>query len=233
MSVRPGRSAILSYEDRPYTVAARAEQAMKLLNGTANRDRLSDRVKVVPMRGRPLFGVSGAEHALTRPEPLGDWRPAFEAVREHETDLLILDPALSAYVADPNATQFVRLFLDALYAEAEAGGFGVLLIAHSSKAGHRSGPHRDETGAVSGAAGSTDAARGVFTFEFEPSKKGEKEDTETKRKRLRRRILNCAKANYSRRFEVTLREHYDGDRFAGFEVEQPSAATVTGVDPDA
>ena len=44
---------------------------------------------------------------------------------------------MSAYVADPNAVQFVRLFLDACHAEAQRAGCGVLLLAHSTKRARR------------------------------------------------------------------------------------------------
>lgn len=218
MDVRAARSAILSYEDSARRIAERATAALSLpslrrLAGTCDEPgaEANRRVMLAEARGWPLFGVNDGEHALTRPAPLAMWEPAWSQVADHGADLVIIDPAMSAYVADANAVQFVRLFLDALFAAAREHHCGVLLVAHSTKGARRTGKDRDATGSVAGSAAWSDAARGVLTLDY-PQSEGKESD------RSSRRVLRCEKANYSRIWSADLKETNDSNgRFLGYE----------------
>lgn len=237
LDVRAGRAMLLTYEDSARRVADRATDALTLetlkeLSGANPADALNEHVRLIEARGHALFGVGEGAHALTRPGPLPAWRAAWNAVREHDADLVVLDPAMSVYAADPNAVAFVRLFLDALYSQAQEHGCGVLLLAHSTKAARRA-KDADATGAVAGSAAWTDAARGVLSLDF-PAREGKESDAD----RRKRRILRVEKANYSRRFtrtlDMRLRTIRGGgatwQRLAGFEELTANADANGGTD---
>lgn len=234
--VRPAKTLILSYEDDPWQLARRARRALALpsvggmprslasLDEAARPEALADaRVGFLPMRGWPIFGVGQGEHRQTRPARLPAWERAWSAARAHEADVVIIDPAMSAFVGASEVLEFVREFLDALFAEAEKADCGVLLLTHSSKAGRRS-KDRDETGEVGGSAAWTDAARGVFIL-----RRGEQGGAKSGRE------LECVKANYAPRFAASLREVREtlvGDRFPsflGFEAGCGAEASVARV----
>lgn len=225
LGVRAGKAAILSYEDSAWRLANRASKALALASlaelaqhlprGNTAADAANVGVTLAELRGWPLFGVAESSHALTRPQRLDAWAHAWGQIAQHKADIVIIDPAMSAYVADPNAVPFVRLFMDALYEAAQEHGCGVLLIAHSTKAARRT-KDADATGNVAGSAAWTDAARGVLTLDYPPPPSGERPDA--KQARLKRRVLRCEKANYSRVFECELAEAGGQDGpFRGFE----------------
>ena len=222
MGVKAGRTLILTYEDSARRVAERSTLALSLpsLAELANAapdasGAVNERVRVCAMRGWPLWGVSEGRHALTRPDALPAWAAAWHLAATREPDLVIVDPVMSAYVADSHSVAFVRSFVDALFATAERHGCGVLLVAHSTKAARRD-KDRDATGAVAGSAAWTDAARGVLTLERSVSAK---DGTAGDRATRGHRELRCVKANYSRLFDRDLAEHRTGQgkRFHGFE----------------
>ena len=98
---------------------------------------------------------------------------------------MVVDPALSAYVGEPNAAAPVTEFLVALASEAKARGVGVLLAAHSTKAarkGKGEAPDPFDPGQVAGTAAWTDRARGVLSFTWS--------------KDAGARVLAIPKANY-------------------------------------
>lgn len=198
LQVRAGRTVILSYEDDARDIADRASKALALpslaepLTDIQPREAAGGRIEVHSMRGWPLFGVGAGEHHASRPEPLEAWEPVWHCIRAYGAHLVIIDPAMSAYLASGNAVEFVRLFMDSLIEEARKADCGLLVIAHSTKAARRS-KDADETGNVSGSAAWTDAARGVLVLG--PG------SNPTQRK------LSCEKANHSRQFERLLAEH--------------------------
>lgn len=198
LEVWPGRSAILSYEDDAKDIADRAFLACRL---PSLRERGSPtelvrstkgQIQIHAMRGWPLFGVVAGDHHAARPQPLQAWNPVWHCIRQHRADLVIIDPAMSAYCANSNAVEFVRLFLDNLIEAARVADCGVLVVAHSTKAARR-GKDADETGYVSGSAAWTDAARGVLLLKATPQPD--------------RRVLSCEKANHSRPFQRLLSAH--------------------------
>ena len=229
LSVRAGRSVILSWEDSAWRLAERASKALglpalkklagRLPAGTESGVAANERVQASHMRGWPLWGVGEGDHALTRPTALDAWDAAWRCIREFEPSLVVIDPAMSAYIADSNSVAFVRSFLDSLYGAAKEARCGVLLVAHSTKGAQRT-KDADRTGDVAGSAGWTDAARGVLTMR-RPTK-GEGDITE--------RTLECTKANYSRSFSRSLEEHRAGasQEFCGFEETTKAASASIG-----
>jgi len=226
IGVRAGRTAILSWEDSVRRVADRAAAALSLSSlrqlsrnlppSLTASDAVNERIRIAEVRGWPLFGVGDGSHSLTRPDRLEGWKPTWAQIAEHRADIVILDPAMSSYLADPHSVPFVRLFLDSLFTEAQSLGCGVLLIAHSTKAARRS-RDADATGTVAGSAAWTDAARGVLSLDCPPTPTA-KESDNAMRQRLGLRHLTCEKANYSRLFTHNLAEKFDSEnRFLGFE----------------
>ena len=213
LDCRAGRTLVLSYEDAGRRVADRATAASNLRElgehlgpapETSLPSALDGRLRFMEMRGYPLFGVGEGQHRMNRPGSLPAWRHVWGFAGD--ADMMVIDPALSAYVADQNDAAFVRLFLDELFAEAARRGCGVLLIAHSSKEGRRSG---GAEGSVSGSAAWHDAARAVLALE-QPGQAGA--DTLQ---------LSVVKANYSPRFQRRLARRVERsgkyDRMLGFE----------------
>ena len=89
------------------------------------------------------------------------WRTLWRGVRTLAPSLVIVDPA-SAALADANQNDgaTVRRFIRALAREAERGGWGVLLVAHSTKAARYGGD--PGPGAIAGSGQWWDACRGVL-----------------------------------------------------------------------
>jgi len=201
VQAKAGRTLIVNWEDSGRRIADRTLGASHLpsvksaLDGADFAQAVRGRIRALPFRGRPLFGVEDGEHRLNRPRPLAHaWSPVWQAVKRSKSDVLVLDPALSAYVADQNDTAFVRLFIDALVSEAEAHRCGILLVAHSAKSARGDAASR-HPGSVSGSAAWHDAARAVLTL-----KAGTNEDSGSCE-------LRCVKANYSPMFTRKLRKH--------------------------
>ena len=201
VAVRAGRTLLASYEDAAPQLARRASGALTLpslqaLAGTRESpaDACNARIRVHILRGHPLFGVRDGDHRDTRPQPLPAWYTLWHSVTQHRPDLLVLDPAMSAFVGNSHAVEFVRLFLDALFESAERHGCGVLLLAHSTKAARRP-KDSDPTGAVAGSAAWTDAARGVLVLDV--PRKGLPA-------RERHRVLRLEKSNHSRLYDRVL-----------------------------
>ena len=134
------------------------------------------------MTGHPLFGPLDGHSYNSRPVPLpGWWRLRHEALRRLvDPSLIVIDPALSAYVGDPIGIPPVREFLSALSGLAAETESGVLLLAHSTKAARRSADPFDP-GHIGGSAAWYDGARGAMVLAREDS--GD-------------RVLRVCKANY-------------------------------------
>ena len=86
------------------------------------------------------FSAPGTTAAATTSGPAGWWNLWSEA-RRIKPRLIVIDPALAAYVGEANAAAPVREFLTALATEAAQLNTGVLLLAHSNKAA-RSSKHQ-------------------------------------------------------------------------------------------
>ena len=148
-----------------------------------------DRVHVLPLRGRPVHGpreLPGARSGsyADRPVPLPGWWDLWRAVEETGAQLVMLDPALGAFVGEANAAAAVREFLMLLAEEADLHDAGVLIVAHSRKAARSKDAAGDDVGHVAGSTHWVDGVRGVLTLHRE----GERDD--------RHHVLRVAKANY-------------------------------------
>ena len=173
---------IVGYEDDPAVSADRLRKLAAAWWPTGDAPALR-RVHVLHMAGRALFGPAAGELYGARPGTLPGWAHVWDEAARIGARLVVIDPALSAYVGDANAAAPVRDFYSALTEAAEAARCGVLLVAHSRKDA-RGKPDPFDPGNVAGSTHWTDAARGVLTLTW-------KNDAETGS-----RVLAVAKANY-------------------------------------
>lgn len=175
---------IAGYEDHPAVSADRLRKLAAQWWPTGDAPALH-RVHVLRMAGRPLFGPAAGELYGARPGPLPGWWDVWDEAKRIGARLVVIDPALSAYVGDANAAAPVRDFMGALTEAAETARCGVLLVAHSRKdARSKDKPDPFDAGHVAGSTHWTDAARGALTLTWEA-------DAEAGS-----RVLAVAKANY-------------------------------------
>ena len=133
-----GPVLLASYEDWPAVTADRLRKLAAHESWPDGADAALARVHVLEMSGRPLFGPAArgdgdAGFYNARPEPLAGWADLWNEVARTGARLVVVDPALSAFVGQSNDAAPVREFLTALAGEAAKHGAGVLLIAHSNK----------------------------------------------------------------------------------------------------
>lgn len=184
-----GPVLLATYEDAPEVVAWRGRKLAGIVDG-GKRGPATEAmpgVHVLSMRGLPLFGPdlkSGGSYNV-RPSKLAGWRALWSEAQRIRPRLVVIDPALAAYVGNSNDAAPVREFLDALTGEAKDLGCGVLIVAHSTKAA-RTGNKKGNTdpfdpGQIGGSAHWVDGVRGAMTLTW--GKDG-------------KRRLSIAKANY-------------------------------------
>jgi len=159
LRVEPGPVVLGSYEDAPARIAARLRWYAECPAGKDAPAAWSN-LYLLP-RPRSLWQADDDGGS----EPGPDWSRFWRTVHKTGAKLAIVDPA-SVALADANTNQTgpVRAFLDAMSAEAEAHGCGVLIVAHDTKAARneaRAGGNPG-AGAVAGSAAWYDAARGVL-----------------------------------------------------------------------
>ncbi len=117
---------------------------------------------------------------------LDGWRALADAAEAHKPALVLIDPALAAFVGEPNAVGPVREFLHALAGLADRLDAGVLLAAHSTKAargGQNAKPDPFDPGLVAGSAAWHDGVRGVLAMATDSEQPGARQ-------------LACVKSNY-------------------------------------
>ena len=185
MHVRSGPAVLIGYEDDPVTVA--------VPEGLA--------VVVDP---EPLMVADYDSPGSVRDGD--DWRGLWDGIAALSPSLVIVDPASAALAGvNQNDGGTVRHFVRALAREAVRGGFGVLIVAHSTKAARYGGD--PGPGAVAGSGQWHDAARGVLFMRGDGPG---------------RAVIECLKANHGPTgWAVTLeadRRTQDGkpDLFAGW-----------------
>ena len=124
--VEQGPVLYATYEDPPAITTDR-------LKALAAYFQYSDPppVHVLDLQGWPLFG---AQNYQERPSRLEGFKHLAQAVETTQPRLIIIDPALCAYVADSNNAAPVREFVTALATLAAEHAATVLLVAHSTKA---------------------------------------------------------------------------------------------------
>lgn len=182
----PAPVLILTYEDVPAVVGWRVREY-------AAKDRRAalEHVHVLHMAGRPLYGPIGERGRqgfyTARPGPLAGWRDLENACDAINPRVVIIDPALCAYVGEPNAAAPVREFLTALerLANGQVGVCGVLLLAHATKAarGRKDDPDPFDPGLIGGSAAWVDGVRSALAMTWRPGVAGERD-------------LAVAKSNY-------------------------------------
>lgn len=189
-----GYVLFVTYEDRPPVTAWRARNLAWILDCGAQDGAAHaalDYVHLLDMR-RPLFGPGPEARGLynARPTPLEGWKDLEAAVKATKPALLVIDPALAAYVGEGNGPAPVREFVTALSLLGEEADAGVLLVAHSNKAARQNGNGKkvdlDDAGLVAGSAAWFDAARAVMTLANAPYGGP--------------RLLSINKANYGPRY---------------------------------
>ena len=201
LHVRRGGAVLIGYEDDPVTVAWRA--GLIAARSGAEPSTIPDRLAVVPDPS-PLM-----EADYDRPGDIrgaDGWRALWDGIAARAPSLVIVDPASAALSGvNQNDGGTVRHFVRALAREAGRGGFGVVIVAHSTKDARYGGD--PGPGAVAGSGQWWDAARGVLFM------RGDGPD---------RAAIECLKANHGPTgWAVTLEadrrpRHDKPDVFAGW-----------------
>ena len=199
LRVMAGPVALVSYEDSP---ARLADRLRAMVPDPAERKPAMIHLHVAP-EPAALWTEDG---------PGADWAPLWRTIRRTGARLLVIDPA-SAALADVSTTDTgpVRSFLRELTEAAQPAGdwlgCGVLIVAHSTKAGRNAmaAGEAPDAGVVAGSAAWYDGARGVLSM------------TELAEDA---RILECVKSNYGRSgWGARLRARHNADgRLLGFEL---------------
>ena len=207
IEIRTGNVVYMTYEDVP----AEVRQRLVRLVG---EDALPDGLKVINMMDNPLFlqPVGASENSM--PCRSRQWREVWDTVRQDSPSLVIIDPIAEAYRSAGYSVSGVRSFIAALRKEAQEGKFGILLLAHSTKAARSKEADPFDPGQVAGSASWTDAVRGVLSLRWTESEgkidKAQLDWTENE-KGIHRVDLRCAKANYgASRWTETLRSEKGG-----------------------
>ena len=176
LRVRGGGAAVFSYEDSPVRIAHRLKRA-------GWQEGLALRV-VEP--ALPLFPLGADPERPREHARAAFWDALWAEVREARPSLVVVDtgPKAMGGVADYSPGPVIS-FYQALEREAQAGGFGVLLVAHDTKAA-RSGSEPG-AGAIAGSHQWHDCARGALHLAPDP------EDPDTSL------LLQCVKSNHGPR----------------------------------
>ena len=195
LRVRGGGAVVFSYEDSPVRIAHRLKRA-------GWGEGLALRV-IEP--ALPLFPL-GADPERPREHARASfWEPIWAEIREARPSLVLLDtgPKAMGGVADYSPGPVIS-FYQALEREAQAGGFGVLLVAHDTKAARSGG--EPGAGVIAGSHQWYDSARGALHLARDQDDFGSL-------------LLECVKANHGPRgWGARLCTAMDGRGiFAGFQ----------------
>ena len=162
-----GTVVYATYEDPPSVIRWKLRELAKLWDSEKNNEATNalKKVAIISMRGWPLYGPVG-DHASynTVPDRMPGWRHLWELVDQANPLLIIIDPALTAFVGEANSPTQAMSFLEALSGEAGKRQAGILLLAHSTKSSRSSRSDPFHPGMVSGTGAWTDHVRGVLTM---------------------------------------------------------------------
>ena len=167
-----GTVVYATYEDPPSVIRWKLRELARLWDSEKDT-RATDALKkvgIISMRGWPLYGPVG-EHASynTVPGQMPGWDHLWELVDEAKPLLIIIDPALTAFVGEANSPTQAMSFLEALSSAAGKRRAGILLLAHSTKSSRSSRADPFHPGMVSGTGAWTDHVRGVLTMgQYQP-----------------------------------------------------------------
>ena len=176
-----------TYED-PKPVLARMAKTLIAIwdpNNPSQHSEVLDKISLLDIAGWPLFGPEAERGGSynARPGPLPGWTALWAEAADAGAKLIILDPALAAYVGEANAPAPVREFLSAVAREAGRIGAGVILLAHSTKSARGKTADPFDPGLVAGSGAWADGVRGVMTMGWDDEEPG-------------RRVLRVPKANW-------------------------------------
>ena len=162
-----GTVVYATYEDPPSVIRWKLRELAKLWDSKKDNEATNalKKVAIISMRGWPLYGPVG-EHASynTVPGRMPGWDHLWKLVDEAKPLLIIIDPALTAFVGEANSPTQAMSFLEALSSEAAKRRAGILLLAHSTKSSRSSRSDPFHPGMVSGTGAWTDHVRGVLTM---------------------------------------------------------------------
>ena len=168
-----GPVLIAGFEDDPGETAWRMRQLAGIHdagNTTAPASAALQRVHLLDLGGRPLFGPTEADGRAAlynaRPGPLAGWVDLWREAELIRPKIIVVDPALSGFVGEANAVAPVSEFLVSLARAAKDIGAGILIVAHSTKATRSPSKGADpfDPGQVSGSSAWTDRARAALSF---------------------------------------------------------------------
>ncbi len=164
---RTGNVLYLSYEDRVGVLAKRYDDIRKR-EGKMMPPSQDSQLYVMSTVGRPLYGPVEGGMYYARPQRLSGWDMLTRCLaQEKNWRLLVIDPALSAFVGNANEAVPVREFMGNLTMLEEEYRMGILLIAHTNKDSRRqTNGYTDlfRSGQIGGSTHWTDAARGVLNL---------------------------------------------------------------------
>ena len=168
-----GTVLMVGYEDRTAVVGRRGLRLARHLD-EGDHGQFHDSLKsvhVLEMRN-PMFGPDSHSPLYNaRPSPLEGWEEVRNLARTIKLALIIIDPALCAYVGESNNPAAVSEFLLMLRDLARECGCGVILVTHSTKAARGNGrraANPTDPGQVAGSGSWTDRARCAMTLTTGP-----------------------------------------------------------------
>ena len=168
-----GTVLMVGYEDRTAVVGRRGIRLARHLD-QGDRGPFHDALKsvhVLEMRN-PMFGPDPHSPLYNaRPVPLEGWEEVRALARIIKPALIIIDPAMCAYVGEANNPAAVTEFLLLLRDLARECGCGVILVTHSTKAARGNGrrtANPTDPGQVAGSGSWTDRARCAMTLTTGP-----------------------------------------------------------------
>ena len=171
---KTGSVCWFAYEEHPRHIMDRLEDlAIEHGWNEADTEAALTNLKIRDMSdGWPLYGPAprgdGSSGLYTsRPERLEGWRVMEMTIREARPALVVIDPALSAFLGDPNNPSSVREFYDALRTTFRQFQVAGLILAHSTKDSRKKDADPFDPGKVSGSGAWTDAARAGMVLDYE------------------------------------------------------------------
>ena len=184
-----GLVLVVGYEDRLGIVGRRGKRFADYMDhGKSERlfHTALQQVEIMEMRS-PIFGPDPYTPLYNaRPTTLEGWQELRDRARSVEPHLIVLDPALCAYVGDATSPPPVSEFILTLRDLAEEFDCGVILVSHGTKSARGGGRRKidpDDPGQVMGTGSWTDRPRCTMTIRPGP---------------LGQSILTVYKANYGR-----------------------------------
>ena len=166
-----GRVLMVSYEEKAAVMGRKGDRWARHLDSRHPKVRYRSSLKLVCHMGirNPIFGPDPYTPLYNaRPTALEGWDEVVKAAEEIKPVIIVIDPALCAYIADASNPAAVSEFLMLMRDLAVRFGCGIIVVTHSTKAsrssGGRNGRDAADPGQVLGAGAWTDRTRGALTL---------------------------------------------------------------------